>query len=182
MENKYKLPEDKEEFSESLSTIEGADGFLRDIRLIQINDDKPTLVIAERDFGESYADSEKVYFHFYDLEKNVTGAWMSNYSYLYRDSVLCDNKYKDVNKTIEKELVEKYWIYVSSNNKLIQSNQEMTQEHEWAKEYFNSRVKELVENEKYKVVIKNYADQYPKEFLGCGNYLLPHCSVFEIPV
>ncbi|OGI56978.1 hypothetical protein A2906_02950 [Candidatus Nomurabacteria bacterium RIFCSPLOWO2_01_FULL_37_25] len=69
-------------------------------------------------------------------------------------------------------LVLGFLIYLNQNDKTIQSTQNIIYTAEWAKEYFNSRVEELVGKEKYESAISNYADQYPKEFSGCEDYLL----------
>ncbi|HEY4512612.1 MAG TPA: hypothetical protein VJH63_03040 [Candidatus Paceibacterota bacterium] len=63
------------------------------------------------------------------------------------------------------------WVYINFNDKLIKLNQEITYTPEWAKQYFNSRVEELVGDTEYKDIIRNYTDKYPKEFLGCEDYL-----------
>jgi len=92
-----------------LTTTEGADGFLEDIRLIKGQNQKPILVIARKDFGDSYADSQVVRFHFYDLVENTDGEDLSsNYSYKYRDTAVATSKYTDVNEAMDKELANKY--------------------------------------------------------------------------
>src|SRR3989344_4952691 len=93
---------------ETLSTYEGADGFLRETYLIKAPNQKPVLVMAVRDFGESYADKEKVSFHFYDLEQNTEADWVSDYFYRYRDTAVADRKYVDVREAIAQELAKRY--------------------------------------------------------------------------
>ena len=88
-------------------------------------------------------------------------------------------------KTYKVPLILAIWAYKSptvdtENQEHESQSVELTQEieytPEWAKEYFNSRIRELVGNDKYDEVIEDFADQYPEEFSGCEDYLFETSS------
>jgi hypothetical protein len=62
-----------------ICTFQGADAILRDIEFVKGNDGKLQLVLADREFGKSFIDIEKVTLTFYTLEYN--GAEMR---YIYK--------------------------------------------------------------------------------------------------
>jgi hypothetical protein len=65
---------DKDKESLSLAAAGGADCMLHDFRLVrEPGQDKPILIVAERDIGNSYADSASVNFKYYKLRKNSEG-------------------------------------------------------------------------------------------------------------
>jgi len=51
----------------------GADCMLHDFRLVRDRDGAVRLVVAERDFGDGYADTAPVRFKFYALRRNTAG-------------------------------------------------------------------------------------------------------------
>lgn len=53
-----------------VSTTEGADCILRDVRLHRAKDGRIELVVATREFGESYADSKPVTLAWFSLVRN----------------------------------------------------------------------------------------------------------------
>lgn len=84
----------------------GADCLLHDFRLLQPDGAQPArLVVAERDFGESYADSATVRFTYYRLARNddgVEGAPALYFKLQKRAS--SRQKYCDVNDAFDREL------------------------------------------------------------------------------
>ena len=90
-----------------IQTIEGADGTLKDIRIIEYKDSTTLLVIGKRDFGNSYADSRPVTFSFYKLEENNetdVPFGRPDYYFLYENSVKSKNSYIDVGEAFKAEL------------------------------------------------------------------------------
>jgi len=84
------------------TTHEGADGILRDIRLIKLKGEEGYyLVIAERPIGEGYAAEEKVTFSFYKLfyERDE-----SRFIYKKEKEIKTTDNYCDINGAFEKEL------------------------------------------------------------------------------
>jgi hypothetical protein len=92
----------KEEFN--ITASGGADCQLHDFRFVKGNGKQPArLVVAERDFGESYADAAAVHFTWYDLLESTT----DNGPPLYFEAKRKTNsphKYCDVNEAFDKEL------------------------------------------------------------------------------
>jgi len=92
-------------FTDWINTSVGADGVLRDVRVIKTSDNKFFLVIANRDLNESYASEEPVNFNFYFLFDNRK--WDKDgpdYFLEYIGSVKAKDKYIDVNEAMDKEL------------------------------------------------------------------------------
>jgi len=92
------------EYENDVSTSEGAEVVLKDIRIIKTKDNKCLLVIAKRDFGESYVSEETVNFDIYELKENTAGDNDPDYYFNYLESIKANNKYADVNKAMDKEL------------------------------------------------------------------------------
>jgi hypothetical protein len=94
---------DKEAFNVTVGG--GADCLLHDFRLLQPDGKQPArLVVAERDFGASYADAEKVHFTYYRLARNDgEEGHPPLYFQLQRKSV-SRQKYCDVNEAFDREL------------------------------------------------------------------------------
>ncbi|KAF1008283.1 MAG: hypothetical protein GAK28_01264 [Luteibacter sp.] len=84
----------------------GADCTLHDFRLLRSADGKTeTLVIAQRDAGESYADAALVHFTWYNLTKNEDG--LVGYPALYfkqARETQAKKRYCDVNEAFQHEL------------------------------------------------------------------------------
>jgi len=92
------------EYDNDVSTSEGAEVVLKDLRVIKTKDNKCLLVIAKRDFGESYVSEETVNFDIYELKENTTGDYDPDYYFNYLESTKANNKYADVNEAMDKEL------------------------------------------------------------------------------
>jgi hypothetical protein len=85
-----------------ISTHEGADCILKDIRLARFNKNSTySLIIAERPIGESYIDSKKVKFTFYKL---IYLEDESRFVYEKDKELFSKNKYCDVSEAFAKEL------------------------------------------------------------------------------
>jgi len=85
-----------------ISTHQGADCDLRDIRLARFNKNSPYyLVIADRPIGESYIDSQKVKFTFYKL---IYLEDESRFVYEKDKELFSKNKYCDVTEAFAREL------------------------------------------------------------------------------
>jgi hypothetical protein len=83
-------------------THKGADCILRDIRLFKNKDEKSyNLVIAEREFGETYVDEKKVTFSLYklDYDNDETRFIFRKYG-----EIKSKNNYCDVEEAFKKEL------------------------------------------------------------------------------
>jgi hypothetical protein len=86
----------------AISTHQGADCVLREIRLARFNKNSPYyLVIADRPIGESYIDSKNVKFTFYKL---IYLEDENRFVYEKDKELYSKNKYCDVNKAFAKEL------------------------------------------------------------------------------
>ncbi len=92
--------------SDILSTYEGADCVLKDAVLVKKNNSRPSLVIATRDDGDSYADRQKVTFDYYTLRDNRDGDWMPDYWYEFATSSRSRDLYCDVDEAIKKEFAQ----------------------------------------------------------------------------
>jgi hypothetical protein len=84
----------------------GADCLLRDFRLVQDNGKASTrLIVAEREFGDSFVSPGTVHFTYYDLTENKDGlvGWPALY---FKAVKTADSKqpYCDVNDAFDKEL------------------------------------------------------------------------------
>jgi hypothetical protein len=96
-----KNPE-KEEFS--ITASGGADCQLHDFRFVQAQGRQPArLVVAERDFGESYSDTAAVHFTWYDLVE-ATMEFGPRLYFEVRRKTDSPHKYCDVNEAFDKEL------------------------------------------------------------------------------
>jgi len=83
-------------------TWEGADGVLSDIKLLTTQD-KTYLVISDRLFGQSFADSQLVLFDVYALQENTTGDWETRYFFEYIGTQVSKRGYRDVNEAFLEE-------------------------------------------------------------------------------
>lgn len=92
------------EYDNDVSTSEGAEVVLKDVRVIKTKDKRCLLVIAKRDFGESYVSEETVNFDIYEMRENTTGDNDPDYYFNYLESIKAKNKYVDVNEAMDKEL------------------------------------------------------------------------------
>lgn len=99
--SKKKQPEEL-----GLTTSGGADCTLHTFRIFHSNDTTGTqLVIADRDFGTSFADSEKVHFTFYRLvDHSDDGAGDAPHSFDFDRVVDAATRYCDVDEALQKEL------------------------------------------------------------------------------
>lgn len=91
---------------EIFHTVEGADCIVRDLRILRGTPGRPvTVVIAERELGRSYADSEAVHFQFYELRTNTSGV-VGYPSYFFERTrvVEATRTYCDVDDAFDREL------------------------------------------------------------------------------
>ena len=90
------------------STHQGADCVLRDLRILKPLAPPPTavvVVVAERDMGDSYADSQPVNFSIYQLRTNTTMLPGEPGIYFERTRVIRSGRaYCDVEEAFRKEL------------------------------------------------------------------------------
>jgi len=91
---------------ELFGTTEGADCTLRDLRVIAGGGGRPvTVVIGERDFGASYADSAAVQFRYYELHVNrEETVGYPTYWFAPARVVLAKGRYCDVDDAFDREL------------------------------------------------------------------------------
>jgi hypothetical protein len=89
-----------------LTTSGGADCTLHTFRLFHSQDIKGTqLVIADREFGKTFADTEKVHFTFYRLvDHSNDGAGDAPHSFDFVRMVDATKRYCDVDEALHKEL------------------------------------------------------------------------------
>lgn len=96
--------EEHEEYGVTVSG--GADCVLHDYRLLSAGDGHPAvLIVADREFGESYVDDAPVHFDYYELahnEDDVPGH--PEYYFAAKRSTTAHAKYCDVNDAFDKEL------------------------------------------------------------------------------
>ena len=93
-------------YSDSLATSEGADCVLKDIRLRR-NESGVQLIVAEREFGAGYADSQVVHFTFYRLQQDPSGLpGVPEYAYTVLKSQDSKKKYCDVNQAFSEVLAK----------------------------------------------------------------------------
>jgi hypothetical protein len=90
---------------QAFDTGEGADCTLHDIRVIQTAHKPVTAVLADRDLGQSFADSAAVRFEYYDLVRNTSGAvgWPPFYFH-HTHTQNAKREYCDVNEAFAREL------------------------------------------------------------------------------
>jgi len=96
--------EEKEQYGVTIHG--GADCVLHDFRLLSAGDGRPALlIVADRDFGESYADAATVHFDYYELvhNKDFVPGWPEFY-FRAKRSTTAHAKYCDVNDAFDKEL------------------------------------------------------------------------------
>jgi len=90
-----------------LTTSGGADCRLHDLRVLRPRS-RPravTIVVADRDLGRSYADSERVVFSVYELRQNLTGTPGTPGIAFYRTrTIVARARYCDVNDAFAAEL------------------------------------------------------------------------------
>ena len=98
---------------DTISTFEGAEGNLVDIKLLK-TDNNIMLVVARRDFGKSYSDKRFVMFDFYELKLNSDGDWKSDYYYQYKISIISEQQYVDVETAFRNELWKQYYKVTKS--------------------------------------------------------------------
>jgi hypothetical protein len=99
-------PSDFASGNEVFGTSEGADCTLRDLRIIRGQPRRPvTVLIAQREFGRSYADSAPITFHYFDLRVNSEGQ-IGYPSYYFVESHVVQSKraYCDVDDAFDREL------------------------------------------------------------------------------
>jgi hypothetical protein len=91
--------------NEVFGTTEGADCTLRDLRIIREPRRPVTVVIAQREFGRSYADSAPISFHYFDLRVNSQGQ-IGYPSYYFVETHVVQSKraYCDVDDAFDREL------------------------------------------------------------------------------
>ena len=90
---------------EILFTSEGADCTLGDIRLIQPRGKAATIVIGQRELGESFADPAPVQFQYYHVVHDEAGVpGRPEYYIEYFQTVKAKQSYCDVNIAFEREL------------------------------------------------------------------------------
>lgn len=93
---------------ESLSTEEGADCFLQDIRVLRSTSQKnmPVIVIVgKREYGDSYADEASVKFVVYELKQNKEGVpGEPPFSFEPKKTIKGKKKYCDINAAFTEEL------------------------------------------------------------------------------
>ncbi|HEY8027674.1 MAG TPA: hypothetical protein VIF60_24250 [Burkholderiaceae bacterium] len=84
----------------------GADCVLHDFRLLAARGKEPaTLIMADRDFGNSFADTAKVTFTFYSLVHNLDGIpGYPPYSFEQAGTVVAKRPYCDVEQAFDGEL------------------------------------------------------------------------------
>lgn len=89
-----------------LTTSGGADCTLHTFRLFHSKDVKGTqLVIADREFGKTFADTERVHFTFYRLvDHSDDGAGDAPHSFDFDRVVDASKRYCDVDEALQKEL------------------------------------------------------------------------------
>jgi len=108
------------EEKEYLSTSEGADGFLQDIRVLvpdSSSNAPTTIVVGVRDFGESFADAAPVKFIIYQLTRNDEGipGWPPFY-FQETQTIHGRKKYNDINQAFLSELGLKPYSSFSQPN------------------------------------------------------------------
>lgn len=89
-----------------ISASGGADCLLRDFRLLDAKAGRPAqLIVANREFGESYADTTTVHFDYYELTENTeSDVGDPLYWFKHVKRVDAPKKYCDVNDAFDKEL------------------------------------------------------------------------------
>ncbi|UPG92173.1 hypothetical protein L2Y96_10520 [Luteibacter aegosomaticola] len=99
-------PKKKQPEELGLTTSGGADCTLHTFRIFYSNDTKGTqLVIADREFGKSFADTEEVHFTFYRLvDHSDDGAGDAPHSFDFDRVVEAKARYCDVDEALQKEL------------------------------------------------------------------------------
>lgn len=85
----------------NICTNQGADGILSDIAFVKNNIGKYELVKADRDFGNSFADSGRVKFSYYSLKYD---SLENRYLYEIKFDKYSKLKYVDVHEAISQEL------------------------------------------------------------------------------
>ena len=89
---------------ESVTTQDGADCMLHDMRLLD-NGNQARLVIAQRDFGQSYADAAPVHFDVYRFEHNTDGVpGFLPYDFRFERRIEAKRHYCDVERAFHDEL------------------------------------------------------------------------------
>lgn len=102
----FKQDEGEERELNELTLSGGADCRLTDFRLLTASDNRPTrLIVADRDFGDSYAASQVVHFDYYVLTANEDKEVGEPPLYFKQEkTVTSKDVYCDVNEAFDKEL------------------------------------------------------------------------------
>jgi len=92
--------------TDGVSTAEGADCILQDMRLVRLRRGGPvTLIVARRDVGETYASLAPVRFSVYELRRNDDGeAGWPLYRFELQGTIRARRPYCDVNEAFAREL------------------------------------------------------------------------------
>jgi hypothetical protein len=96
---------DRDPVPELYHTVEGADCILSDLRVLRHDHSPVEIVVARREFGESFAASAAVQFDYYKLVRNSDGipGWPPYY-FEHSRSAPAKQSYCDVNEAFEQEL------------------------------------------------------------------------------
>ena len=90
------------------STTEGASCILRDIRLLvdkQGKESRTTLIVANRDFGESFADEEDVTFNVFRFETDhQSNPGSPTFYFRHVTTIAGKSKHCDINQAFKEEL------------------------------------------------------------------------------
>ena len=98
-------PHDIDSGRELYATYQGADCALADIRLLHREHATAQVILATRDFGQSYADSATVRFDYYELTRNPDGVFgRPPFYFHYFRTVHASRLYCDVNQAFAHEL------------------------------------------------------------------------------
>ena len=90
---------------EIFTTAEGADCTLGDLRIVQHRGGSAELIIARRDFGDSFADSAAIHFDYYKVGRNTDESpGAPPYFFQFVRTVEAQRPYCDVNLAFEREL------------------------------------------------------------------------------
>jgi len=96
-----------ERMDQGLSTSGGADCQLHDLRVLRprTGPRAVTILVADRDLGRSYADSERVVFSVYELQQNLAGTpGVPGIAFYRTRTIVARARYCDVNEAFAAEL------------------------------------------------------------------------------
>jgi len=97
-------PHDADSGRELYATYQGADCALADIRLLHREHAAAQVILATRDFGQSFSDSALVRFDYYELTSNADGFGRPPFYFHYFKTVHAARLYCDVNEAFAHEL------------------------------------------------------------------------------